>query len=761
MPRNDGGNAKKKCRRVPRAARRSFVLGSATKRPQDCAVMLAWLQSIDTALFRFINQDLSCPALDVLMQPLDSNPAFIPAAILGAVMLCWKGGTRGRLFVLMAGIVIALGDSMVINPMKHAVGRLRPFNDILDANVLTGRGGSGSMPSSHTSSWFAGALLACVYYPWTRWVLVPFAVAMGFSRVYVGVHYPSDTLAGAVLGAGYAAALLWALNAVWRRVGQDWFPLWWWRVPSLVIRGSDREIPQPAMSGEAEPALREAQFLRLGYLWIAVVLIGRLAYIASGTIQLGEDEAYQWLWSKNLALSYWSKPPLIAYTQWLGTHLWGETEFGVRFFSPVIGAVVGWMMLRFLARVANARLAFFFLLLVTVTPMLAAGSLLMAIDPLAVLFWSAAMIVGWRAAQPDGTTKQWLWVGLWMGLGFLSKYTALLQIGCWAVFFALWQPARMHLRRPGPWLALAVFAVCTLPVIIWNAQHDWITLQHVATNAQLEKEWKPTLQYLFEFLGAETGLLHPILFVAALWAMIGIWKRYPKQPLLLYFFAMGAPLFLGYWLFSLRSRVHPNWIACAIVPMFCLMAVYWERRWREGARGVRGWFIAALAIGFALLPFLHETELTWKIARWRLPAKIDPMRRVRGIKDIADRVARARRDLLAEGKKVFIITPHYGPASQVTFYLPEARRGLPDQPLVYARVGAVPKSQFYFWPQYSYREKRRGQNAIFFLSNDEPEPPPAHLIAEFESVTDLGRFEIKRNKQVYHRIQMWACRNLR
>src|ERR1039457_7563270 len=49
---------------------------------------------------------------------------------------------------------------------------------------------------------------------------------------------------------------------------------------------------------------------------------------------------YQWLWSKHLALSYYSKPPIIAYLQFLGTHIWGDTEFGVRFFFPVIGALL-------------------------------------------------------------------------------------------------------------------------------------------------------------------------------------------------------------------------------------------------------------------------------------------------------------------------------------------------------------------------------------------------------------------------------------
>ena len=63
--------------------------------------------------------------------------------------------------------------------------------------------------------------------------------------------------------------------------------------------------------------------------------------------------------------------------------------------------------------------------------------------------------------------------------------------------------------------------------------------------------------YLFKKL----ALLNPIFFIGALWAMIGFWKFRRERPLWLYLFCMGAPVFLGYWLYSFHSRMLPNWIA--------------------------------------------------------------------------------------------------------------------------------------------------------------------------------------------------------
>ncbi len=273
------------------------------------------------------------------------------------------------------------------------------------------------------------------------------------------------------------------------------------------------------------------------------MLVGRWLYVASGTIDLEKDEAYQWLWSKHLALSYFSKPFGIALIQFVGTSLFGDTQFGIRFFAPLFAAILSLMVLRFLAREVNARAGFWLLLIVSATPLLGIGTILMTIDPPLVLCWMWALVAGWRAAQADGRTRDWLVVGLAMGLGFLCKYTAACQIACWVVLFALWKPARAHLRRPGPWLALLVFLFCTMPVVIWNAQHGWVTFDEMAGNASLHNQWHPTLRYFWDFLFTQALLLNPIFFVGMLWAMFAFWRQRHERPLWLYFFCMGAPLF--------------------------------------------------------------------------------------------------------------------------------------------------------------------------------------------------------------------------
>jgi len=734
---------------------------------------MLWLQSIDTGVFHFINRSLGNPVFDWLMPVLSGHgvPWFIPLAVAAGVTTLFFGSPRARLCTLLLLIVVAIGDPLIINTIKHGIGRARPCMALPDVVERLGCTDSGSMPSAHSANWFSMTTVLFLFYRRSWRFMLPMATGVAFSRIYCGVHYPSDVITGAILGTGYALTIAWVLDGLWQPVGRRWFPAWHARLPSLL------NPPASARPTAAAPATVE--WVRLGYALIVALLLLRWLYIASDIIGLSEDEAYQWLWSKHLALSYFSKSPGIAYLQYFGTSLFGDTALGVRFCSPLLGAILGVLLLRFMAREVGPQPAFWLLLIVTATPLLNAGAVLLTVDPPLVLGWTAAMIAGWCAVQPEGRTRDWLLTGLALGLGFLFKYTALLQIICWAIFFLASPAARKHLSRPGPWLALGVFLLCTTPVVIWNAQHGWITIYHVGTDAGLHSHWHPTLNYFWDFTGAEFLLLNPFFFIGAIWAAIGCWKLRPRNPLYLYLFCMGAPVFLGYWLYSFHSRVLPNWIAVSVLPMFCLMVAYGNQHRRLARRFLAG----GLFFGLLMAALMHDSDLISRL-NGNLPAEIDPSRRVRAWVETARLVESEREKLATNGTPAFIIGGNYEITSLLSFYSPPARAALATQPLVYCQNLAEPIDQFYYWPDYDYRAHRPGQNAIFVELFDNsllepgwfwhwlkhepinrltpPEKPvPGRIAAEFASVTDLGVRDVVQNGRIFHRVRLWACYGLR
>ena len=738
-----------------------------------------WLQSLDAALFHFGNGTLSNPFFDWLM-PLLSGHGVPWLPVLVAVMagMLFFGGARSRICALLVVLVIALGDPLVINTIKHAVGRVRPGLALPDAILRVGITTSGSMPSAHAANWFAATMVVFLFYRRSVWFMLPLAAGVAFSRVYCGVHYPGDVLAGAVLGAGYAIALVLVAQALWNVLGKRVFPAWYAHTPVLINPGSGTATPAATTSASGG-LVKEIEWLRLGYVLIFITLIGHWIYLASGLIGLSEDEAYQWVWSKHLALSYYSKPPGIGYIQWAGTTLWGDTAFGVRFFSPVFAALMGLMMLRFMAREAGGRAAFFLILITLATPLLLVGSILMTIDPPLVLCWMWVVVAGWRAIQPDGKLRDWLAVGLGLGLGFLCKYTALFQIICWVIFLGLQPSARAHLKKAGPWLALLILGLCTLPVVIWNSQHGWITITHVAGTAGMHSKWEPTMKYFWEFVGSEMGLLNPVFLPAAIWATVAAWKWRRDRPLWLFLWCMSAPLFFGYWLFAFHSRVLPNWIAAAVPPMFCLMVLYW----RERPGRLKGWLTTGLLIGILAGIFMHSSDLLGRLVGNQLPGDKDPTHRVRGWRETALKVEAERAQF---DPNAFIIADHYGITGLFTIYSPKAQAAATTQtPLVYCIDSDEPANQFYFWDEYQYPKHRHGQNAIFVSRLDPYKLPPGWLgrwlhrqpvgepitsppyplaeriAGEFESVTNLGVREIYLGDRVFQRIQLWGCYHLK
>ncbi|MCC6582799.1 MAG: phosphatase PAP2 family protein [Chitinophagales bacterium] len=164
------------------------------------------LQNIDYAVFTFINKTISNSILDVVLPFLRDATNWIPLYIFLAIYLLYKYKLEAVKYAIYIVIAFALADFISHSILKPWIGRLRPCHSLtLQARLVLGHcGGKWSFPSTHASNHMAIALsivLAGIFTKkWINYIWIGWALSIGFAQIYVGVHYPSDIVAGFILG---------------------------------------------------------------------------------------------------------------------------------------------------------------------------------------------------------------------------------------------------------------------------------------------------------------------------------------------------------------------------------------------------------------------------------------------------------------------------------------------------------------------------------------------------------------------------------
>jgi undecaprenyl-diphosphatase len=179
--------------------------------------MLDLLYSIDIAVFFFINHTLANPVFDIVMPfitDLNKNKPVLYLLGIWIVYLLVKGGKTERVTVGLLVVTVVISDQLNSAFLKELFGRVRPCRALEGVRMLVDCGGGLSFPSSHDVNNYAAAAIIGHNFPRQRWYWLCFAALVALSRPYVGVHYPSDILAGGLIGFGIGICIvtLWNLT---------------------------------------------------------------------------------------------------------------------------------------------------------------------------------------------------------------------------------------------------------------------------------------------------------------------------------------------------------------------------------------------------------------------------------------------------------------------------------------------------------------------------------------------------------------------
>src|SRR6266446_4587406 len=377
--------------------------------------------------------------------------------------------------------------------------------------------------------------------------------------------------------------------------------------------------------------------------WLAIALLiaaltaMRLVY--AGVLDLRTDEAYYWTWSKESAFSFLDHPPGIAWLIRFGTAIFGDTNLGVRFGGIVAMLVTQLLLADIVRRVTHDYRAIVFALLMPEAA-LYYGLLMAKVAPdTAMIPFAVAMLWALVRLHESGNPRWWLAAGLFAGLALLSKFTAIMLLPAVLAFALVPDWRRRWLLSPYPWLAALIAVVVFLPVLIWNAQHDWASFRFQFVRAVGTHEL--SLRTVGDFVGLQFGLVGFILLPVVLsGAALTAWRGYRRGNAVAILLSTCVIVPFGYFFWkSLTLRVGDTWPMFMWPVGFAAAAINIAMLPREGfpawmIKSTIAWANAAIVSGivFVVLVFLY-----YVVSPWNLIGKADPIGGEAGYEQVVDR----------------------------------------------------------------------------------------------------------------------------
>ena len=461
------------------------------------------------------------------------------------------------------------------------------------------------------------------------------------------------------------------------------------------------------------------------YLFLGILTVLRLIYIS--LIPLIPQEAYYWYYSLNPDLSYFDHPPMVAYSIWLGTKLFGQSIFGLKFMAVIWSVLINNMLY---VTVINAlssmnseykrRIAFLTVIFYNLTIFSHIYAVTIVPDSPLLFFWLLIIFALQKYIKSRKITYIYL-TGIALGFALLSKYTAIAILPAIVLILFLDHDARKIFLSPHPYLAIFLSFIIFSPVLIWNLNHDWISFKFQFHNRA--NELKPIqTKYFFQLVISQLFLLTPLPFVLFFMTTKRVITNWIKDKESRFFFITAIFIIGGFIGLSFDTLIKMNWLLPGYLGLIIATALVFRdeeiikrRIFKVGV--VLSALLIIIAHSILLIPNLPLGEgNTWS-----------------GWKETAQQILNIQNKLGGK-EKIFLFSNSYKTASLLKYYLPE------DEPVYAQNIYGEPALQFEVW---GVPASAQGKSALFvFTDRREYKPQLENVKKYFDQVSFVTEFKI-------------------
>lgn len=470
---------------------------------------------------------------------------------------------------------------------------------------------------------------------------------------------------------------------------------------------------------------------------LALVLgLSALHLLVAARFDLGVDEAHYALFGRLLDWSYFDHPPMVGWLQAVALALFGSGELALRLWPIVLGATAGLLVFRLARELFPEESPWIAFLAVAVLESALIFQLVsMAMvpeDPLLVFGLGGALFL-FRAVTED-RLGDWLGVGVLFGLAGLSKYTAVVLV-ITALLFLVSERGWRGLARPGPWLAAAIAFVLILPVLWWNARHDWISFAYQWGHGAPDRPWD-AVRFLRSLAGQLLAYAPGVVIFGL--AALGAARRDGWHVGVRFSVLLALPLLLLFaWSAGLEETL-PHWTLLAWAGLAPLTARWLYAHWSRLAVRIGAW--GSLSYSVALVLVVHTQFLFPWIP---FSAHAHPFGDLYGWREAAVRAEQLRGEL-GEGAGLFV--GNWSLASRIAWYA--------ERPV---QVTDTRFDQFDLW----FGSPAEGAHGVLVVPQRYVDRPRASGVSRFAHCEPLDALRWMLGDAPVHTFRFLHCRGYR